>query len=101
MLPEPGVTGRPPTGGRGMNRRTFLATAALTGGRAAADSPGRLDQYGGLRAVRSEASGFFRVEKRDRWWLVTPAGHGWLGFGVNHVTPGWLNQPYNASAWLK
>jgi len=50
-----------------------------------ADNPA-LDQYGGIKSVRSEASGFFRVDKLDgRWWFITPAGHGFISAGVNHV----------------
>ncbi len=45
-----------------------------------------LDRYGGWRGVRSEATGFFRVEKQDgRWWFITPEGHAFLSAGVNHV----------------
>ncbi len=57
------------------------------------------DRFGGWRGEKFEATGFFRVERRDRWWLVTPEGHAWLGFGMNHVHPGWLNQAYNAATW--
>jgi len=38
---------------------------------------------------------------RERWWFVTPEGHAWLGFGINHVHPAWLNQSYNRDVWLK
>ena len=45
-----------------------------------------LDPYGGIKSVRSEASGFFKIEKLGgRWWLITPAGHGFISAGVNHV----------------
>jgi len=45
-----------------------------------------LDSYGGIKSIRSEASGFFRVEKLGgRWWFITPAGHGFISAGVNHV----------------
>ncbi|MHC4700125.1 MAG: hypothetical protein ACYTFQ_06075, partial [Planctomycetota bacterium] len=44
------------------------------------------DPYGGIKSVRSEASGFFRVDKLGgRWWFITPAGHGFISAGVNHV----------------
>ena len=33
-----------------------------------------LDRYGGLKSVCFEATGFFRVERADRWWFVTPEG---------------------------
>jgi hypothetical protein len=88
-------------------RRDFLRTVA--GATAFALAPrGRaqpasaaLDRYGGLKALRFEATGFFRLERRDRWWFVTPEGHAWLGFGLNHVAPAWLNQPYCAALWLR
>lgn len=36
------------------------------------------DRFGGWTARRFEATGFFRLEKADRWWLVTPDGsHKW------------------------
>jgi hypothetical protein len=44
------------------------------------------DAYGGLKAVSSRASGYFRTERiGGRWWLVTPDGHAFLSSGVNHV----------------
>ncbi len=55
------------------------------------DLPGNLqgndlDRYGGLLAVKSKATGFFRVEKiAGRWWFVTPEGNGFLSAGINHV----------------
>ena len=90
-----------------MNRRRFLqcsalgACASVLPGRAQDAASAKLDRFGGLRAVKFDATGFFRVERRERWWFVTPEGHGWLGFGVNHVHPGWLHQAYNRAVWLK
>ena len=47
---------------------------------------GRFDRFSGLLSVKSEATGFFRVERIDRrWWFITPEGHGFLSAGVNHV----------------
>ena len=34
-----------------------------------------LDKYGGSKEIKSEATGFFRLEKADRWCFVTPEGH--------------------------
>ena len=46
----------------------------------------RQDRYGGWEGVKTEATGFFRVQRIDgRWWLVTPEGHGFISAGVNHV----------------
>lgn len=44
------------------------------------------DRYGGCRAIRTRATGRFRVEKiRRRWMLVTPEGHGYVALGANHI----------------
>ena len=59
------------------------------------------DQYGGWKAKKFKATGFFRIEKDKRWWFVTPEGNAFLSFGINHVHPGWWNQPYNCEAWKK
>jgi Beta-galactosidase len=43
-----------------------------------------LDPYGGLRALRGEATGFFHTEQiGDRWWLVTPEGHAYWSLGMD------------------
>jgi hypothetical protein len=90
-----------------INRRDSIKTlvgAALGGGFAsrlgAADS-GRLDRFGGWRGKKFEATGFFRVEKDTRWWLVTPDGHAFLSFGINHLNPELFKQAYNREAWQK
>ena len=59
----------------------------------------RLDRFGGLESVRFDPSGFFRVEKADRWWLVTPDGSAFLSFGLNHTSPEYLLQDYNIDFW--
>ena len=59
------------------------------------------DKYGGWTGKLFEATGFFRAEKTDRWWLVTPEGNAFLSFGVNHFHPGWWKAPYNMEAWMK
>ena len=44
------------------------------------------DRFGGYFAVTTTSTGHFAVEKiRDRWWLVTPEGHGMFALGVNHL----------------
>jgi hypothetical protein len=60
-----------------------------------------LDGYGGLKSVQFEASGFFRVEKGERWWFVTPEGNAFLSFGLNHANPDYLSQGYNLEHWKK
>ena len=52
-----------------------------------------LDPYGGWKGKKFRASGFFRVEKDDRWWLVSPEGNAFLSFGINHFHAGWWKQP--------
>ena len=53
------------------------------------------DQYGGWTGKKFEATGFFRVEKDERWWLVTPEGNAFLSFGINHLHPHLWKQDYN------
>ena len=43
------------------------------------------DESGGDTRLKVSATGYFKLEKADRWWLVTPAGHAFLSFGLNHV----------------
>ena len=59
------------------------------------------DQYGGWTGKKFEATGFFRVEKDERWWLVTPEGNAFLSFGINHLHPHLWKQDYNREAWKK
>lgn len=59
------------------------------------------DRYGGWTGKRFAATGWFRLEKDSRWWLVTPDGNAFLSLGLNHATPGFLQQPYNAEHWRK
>jgi hypothetical protein len=99
-----------------MNRRKFLKRAGYAGGAlvgsqflqqailAASEGStalGARDIYGGTPSLRFKATGFFRLEKAKRWWLVTPEGNAFLSLGMNHVHPGWINQPYNAAHWRK
>ncbi len=60
-----------------------------------------LDRFGGWKGKRFEATGFFRVEKDERWWLVTPEGNAFLSFGINHLYPDLWKQDYNREAWQK
>ncbi len=61
----------------------------------------RLDRFGGLKSVSFDATGFFRVEKGDRWWFVTPDGAAFLSFGLNHPDKEYLLQSYNIDFWRK
>ena len=61
-----------------------------------------LDSYGGWEAIELDKTGFFHVEHDgNRWWFVTPEGHAFLSFGINHYHEGWWIQEYNVDHWLK
>ncbi len=57
-----------------------------------------LDRFGGWMGKKFKATGFFRVEKDERWWLVTPEGSAFLSFGINHLHPDLWKQDYNRQA---
>lgn len=49
-------------------------------------SPAVLSEYGGWPQIRSKATGFFRVQEFNRkWWVIDPAGNGFLAIGTDHV----------------
>ncbi len=58
-----------------------------------------LDRFGGWTGRKFSPSGYFRTEKDDRWWLVSPEGNGFLSFGINHLQAEFWNQAYNRAAW--
>lgn len=62
-------------------------------------SPADLDKYGGWKGKKFKATGFFRAEKDERWWLVTPEGNAFISLGINHFMPYLFQQKYNNSAW--
>ena len=93
-----------------MNRRSFnkLAATALASHGLAIDNPVLAatsakdrDRFGGWKGRKFEATGFFRAEKDERWWLVTPEGNAFLSFGINHLYPDLWRQDYNREAWQK
>lgn len=94
-----------------MNRRNFAKTtaAATASGLLVSSIPGcitsmltsEFDKYGGWTGRKFEATGFFRVEKDDRWWIVTPEGNAFISFGINHYHAGWWTEDYNRDHWLK
>lgn len=61
----------------------------------------RRDAYGGCPNLSFEATGFFRTEQADRWWLVTPLGSAFLSFGLNHANPGLLRRAENRAFWAE
>ena len=93
-----------------MKRRTFMQLASVTGlshgllgssSAYGAVSGAKPDRFGGWTGKRFEATGFFRVEKDERWWLVTPEGNAFLSWGINHLHPDLWHQDYNREAWRK
>ena len=92
-----------------MRRRDFLSCSIATGAacgqvmsglaNAAPDQTVELDQYGGWTAKAFRATGFFRLEKDERWWMVTPEGNAFLSWGINHFYPDLWNQDYNRDVW--
>jgi GH35 family endo-1,4-beta-xylanase len=45
----------------------------------------KYDKYGGLNSIKSEATGFFRLEQIEgRHYFITPEGHAFRSLGVNH-----------------
>ena len=88
-----------------MNRREMIKSmllASLANGAFsnlfALEDPS-LDKYGGWKGRKFRATGFFRLEKDNRWWLVTPEGNAFLSFGINHIHPNFWRQKHNANAW--
>jgi hypothetical protein len=80
-------------------RRTLLAGLAAAGtGRG---QEGQFDRFGGWKRSSFEKTSFFRLEKTDRWWFVTPEGHPFLALGLNHAGPEVMLQPYNREHWLR
>ena len=93
-----------------MQRRDFLGCSVAAGlassllGKTRADAAVAkrdVDRYGGWKGKRFKATGFFRVEKDDRWWLVTPDGNAFLSWGINHLYPDLWKQEYNREVWKK
>jgi hypothetical protein len=58
------------------------------------------DKYGGWTGKKFKATGFFRVTKDDRWWIVTPEGNAFISFGINHYHASWWAQDYNRDFWF-
>ena len=92
-----------------MKRRNFIKysiAATMANGIHSAYSnsktnPRELDKYGGWKGKKFTATGFFRAEKEDRWWLVTPEGNAFISLGINHFTSYFFQQQYNIEAWKK
>ncbi len=59
------------------------------------------DRFGGWKEIKSDSTGFFRLQEADRWWLVTPEGNAFISLGVNHIQPTLLFHEYNREHWSK
>ncbi len=57
------------------------------------------DRFGGYNKLKFKATGFFRLEYSNRWWIVTPEGNAFLSFGVNHLDLFALKASYNMDFW--
>lgn len=59
---------------------TFGAGAHLSAAAAA------LDRFGGVIALKTKSTGWFRVEAvAGRWFFITPEGHAFFSLGVTHA----------------
>ena len=71
-------------GAKAMKRRQLLKLATASAAAAAAlpdwtlAAVAEFDKYGGWTGRKFRATGYFRIEKDDRWWLVTPDGNAFL-----------------------
>ncbi len=46
----------------------------------------RYDAYGGMIALKGEATGWFHVEQiQNRWYFITPAGNAFFSLGVTRA----------------
>src|SRR5210317_388906 len=95
-----------------MKRRNFIKTtgvAAVITGLAGGSIPSlgvihpsfEYDKYGGWTGKKFKATGFFRVVKDDRWWVVSPDGNAFLSFGINHIRPQYFNQEFRQKEMQK
>ena len=57
------------------------------------------DDYGGYIKRSFKATGFFRLEQDERWWLVDPLGNAFLSFGINHIERGRVLHTYSRAFW--
>ncbi len=58
--------------------------------------------YGGFADTKAEATGFFRVEKKDgRWWFVDPDGHLFLSLGADVIQPEMVTPAIGRDAFFR
>lgn len=70
--------------------------------------PNKYSRYGGWLGLKTEGTGFFRVEVIDgKYWLVDPEGYAFISKGVNHVdylgdfSPALKYSPYHVNILKK
>ncbi|MEM1443700.1 MAG: hypothetical protein AAGF67_15245, partial [Verrucomicrobiota bacterium] len=69
----------------GLGVSALLGLIFLGNSGMADESGSGFDSFGGNKAFRSEATGFFHLEEIDgRHYLITPEGHGYRALGINH-----------------
>lgn len=58
------------------------------------------DPYGGWPAIKTTSADRFRVTRlHERWWFVTPTGHGFLSAGLNHYERAHFTTDANRDLW--
>jgi hypothetical protein len=46
---------------------------------------GDFDRFGGFTGITTEATGYFYIDQiEDRYFIITPEGHGYRALGINH-----------------
>jgi hypothetical protein len=92
-----------------MNRRCFVKKTGqvafgglLAGSVYAFDHSPATSRNGGHKGRTGrylKATGFFRVEKDKRWWLVTPEGSRTFSIGINHIDPASIRYLASNGIW--
>ncbi|MEM9280938.1 MAG: hypothetical protein AAGA96_03865 [Verrucomicrobiota bacterium] len=58
------------------------------------------DPYGGTKTLKTEPTGYFRLDEfSGRPLLVTPEGHGFIALGINHISS--LERQIEGGIWLR
>ena len=80
-----------------LNRRHFLSSATAVG---ASVLLWPLMQCTKESQRKSKSGGFFRLgQRKDHWWLITPAENPFFTLGLNHIDPASMRYPENIDIW--
>lgn len=80
-----------------LNRRQFMATAAVAG---TVTFAGSCSTSSGSKGQKAPTGGFFSLDQRHgRWWLITPEGKPFFTLGINHVDFSPLLYPETIHIW--